>query len=118
MTPSSFGERPTRIARALAIGAAVAALAAGSAAQAQGNYRLGIVTFLSGGAAGPFGVPAKNAADVVIDAINAGTRAGALQHQGHRRDDDPANRDRRGRRHREAGGGVPQPGAERRTSTR
>jgi branched-chain amino acid transport system substrate-binding protein len=43
------------------------------AVQAQAEYKLGIVTFLSGGAAGPFGIPAKNAADLVIDAINAGT---------------------------------------------
>jgi len=34
---------------------------------------IGIVTFLSGAAAVPFGIPARNAADVVIEAINAGT---------------------------------------------
>lgn len=36
-------------------------------------FRLGIVTFLSGPAAGPFGVPARNAAELVIEAINAGS---------------------------------------------
>lgn len=36
------------------------------------DYKLGLVTFLSGGAAGPFGVPAKNAADLTLDAINKG----------------------------------------------
>lgn len=36
------------------------------------EYKLGLVTFLSGGAAGPFGVPAKNAADLVLEALNAG----------------------------------------------
>ncbi|KAA0256938.1 ABC transporter substrate-binding protein [Deferribacter autotrophicus] len=35
-------------------------------------FKLGVVTFLSGAAAGPFGVPAKNAADLVVDAINKG----------------------------------------------
>lgn len=35
--------------------------------------RLGIVTFLSGPAAGPFGVPGRNAAEIVVEAINAGT---------------------------------------------
>jgi branched-chain amino acid transport system substrate-binding protein len=34
--------------------------------------RVGIVTFLSGAAAGPFGVPARNAAEVLVESINAG----------------------------------------------
>jgi branched-chain amino acid transport system substrate-binding protein len=36
-------------------------------------FKLGIVTFLSGAAAGPFGVPAENAAKLVVEALNAGT---------------------------------------------
>ncbi|MDH3258017.1 MAG: ABC transporter substrate-binding protein [Deltaproteobacteria bacterium] len=42
-------------------------------ALAADTYTVGVVTFLSGGAAGPFGIPAKNAADVIVDALNAGT---------------------------------------------
>jgi branched-chain amino acid transport system substrate-binding protein len=34
--------------------------------------KIGVVTFLSGAAAGPFGVPAKNAADLIVDAANNG----------------------------------------------
>ena len=34
--------------------------------------RLGIVTFLSGPASGPFGVPAANAAKLLVDALNNG----------------------------------------------
>jgi len=34
--------------------------------------RIGLVTFLSGPAAGPFGVPAKMAADAIVDSLNAG----------------------------------------------
>lgn len=34
--------------------------------------KIGVVTFLSGAAAAPFGVPARNAADVVVEAANAG----------------------------------------------
>ena len=34
--------------------------------------RLGIVSFLSGPAAGPFGVPAANAAKLIVNALNAG----------------------------------------------
>lgn len=43
-------------------------------AQAQNGQplRLGIVTFLSGPAAGPFGIPARNAAELLIETINKG----------------------------------------------
>ncbi|MEP2532615.1 ABC transporter substrate-binding protein [Shimia sp.] len=46
-------------------------------AQAQDKtVKIGFVTFLSGGAAGPFGVPARNAAELLIQSINAGTLPG------------------------------------------
>jgi branched-chain amino acid transport system substrate-binding protein len=41
-------------------------------AAAQQGVKLGIVTFLSGPAAGPFGIPARNAAELVTEAINKG----------------------------------------------
>src|SRR3954464_14030190 len=34
--------------------------------------RIGLVTFLSGPAAGPFGVPARLAAEAIVDSLNAG----------------------------------------------
>jgi branched-chain amino acid transport system substrate-binding protein len=40
---------------------------------AQETVKVGIVSFLTGPAAGPFGIPGKNAADVIIAAINDGT---------------------------------------------
>src|SRR5436853_7500294 len=49
--------------------AAAAFLPATAGAQA---IKIGVVTFLSGPAAAPFGVPAKNAAELVIEALNAG----------------------------------------------
>src|SRR3954469_19711273 len=55
---------------AVALTAAVAATTATSVA-AQ-NVKIGIVAFISGPAAAPFGVPAKNAADFVIEELNAG----------------------------------------------
>jgi branched-chain amino acid transport system substrate-binding protein len=58
------------LARTVLAGAALAIAVVPAAAQ---EYRLGLVTFLSGGAAGPFGVPARNAAELVIEAINNGT---------------------------------------------
>lgn len=41
-------------------------------ANAPAEYLAGIPVFLSGGAAAPFGVPAQNAANLLIEAINAG----------------------------------------------
>src|SRR5450756_2194918 len=34
--------------------------------------KIGVITFLSGPAASPFGVPARNAAELVIELLNAG----------------------------------------------
>lgn len=65
-----------RYGKALAGGIlAGALLTAGGAATAQedGTLKIGIVAFLSGPAAGPFGVPARNAAELLIEHINAGT---------------------------------------------
>jgi branched-chain amino acid transport system substrate-binding protein len=53
--------------------AAVSAVAlATGVAQAKDTIKIAVPSFLSGGAAGPFGVPARNGAEMVIDAINAG----------------------------------------------
>jgi branched-chain amino acid transport system substrate-binding protein len=41
-------------------------------AQEAKPIRIGFVTFLSGPAAGPFGVPAKQAAEAIVEALNAG----------------------------------------------
>lgn len=41
-------------------------------APAPAPIRIGVVTFLSGPAAGPFGVPARNGAELVAEALNAG----------------------------------------------
>ncbi|MEM7679294.1 MAG: ABC transporter substrate-binding protein, partial [Myxococcota bacterium] len=51
----------------------VLAVAAGSGCTSKAEYKLGLVTFLSGGAAGPFGIPARNAGTLIVEAINAGT---------------------------------------------
>lgn len=44
-----------------------------AAAQTPPTMKLGIVTFLSGPAAGPFGIPSRNAAELLIEALNDGT---------------------------------------------
>src|ERR1700730_10471173 len=51
----------------------VAAPAAVSAQPAPPSVKLGIVSFLSGPAASPFGVPGRNGAEIMIEALNAGT---------------------------------------------
>jgi branched-chain amino acid transport system substrate-binding protein len=67
-TASGRGKYLRRAACAIAV--AAAAVAGPAAAQ---EFKLGLVTFLSGGAAGPFGIPARNAGELITDAINAGT---------------------------------------------
>jgi branched-chain amino acid transport system substrate-binding protein len=59
--------------------AAAAAVAPAAGAQ---NVKLGIVTFLSGPAAAPFGVPAKNAAEFVVNQLNAGTAPAPYNRKG------------------------------------
>jgi len=59
-----------------AAGLALAALTAhagvASAQEKRDTIRIGFVTFLSGPAAGPFGVPAKLAAEAIVEQLNAG----------------------------------------------
>ena len=51
-------------------------------ASAQAPLRIGIITFLSGPAAGPFGVPAKNASDLLTDALNKGGQIPGYEKKG------------------------------------
>lgn len=58
-----------------AVLAGVGAVAAPSPAAAQAKpaeLKIGIVSFLSGAAAAPFGVPSRNAAEVLLEHLNAG----------------------------------------------
>jgi branched-chain amino acid transport system substrate-binding protein len=50
----------------------VTVLAAPAAAQER-KLKIGVVEFLSGAAAGTFGVPARNGAETIVNAINAGS---------------------------------------------
>jgi branched-chain amino acid transport system substrate-binding protein len=62
----------------LAAAAGLAFVSAGSVsaqqapAAAAAPIKVGIVTFLTGPAASPFGVPSRNAAEIVIEALNSG----------------------------------------------
>ncbi|WP_298018352.1 ABC transporter substrate-binding protein [uncultured Castellaniella sp.] len=64
-----------RTALCTAIGALSVGLA-GNAAAADKPIKIGVVTFLSGAAAGTFGIPARNGAELIADQINAGAVPG------------------------------------------
>ncbi|WP_425405475.1 ABC transporter substrate-binding protein [Hwanghaeella sp.] len=61
--------RGTSVAACLVAGAMTAFA---GAAQAQEKLKVGVVAFYTGAAAGPFGIPARNAAELIVEAINAG----------------------------------------------
>jgi len=58
------------------------ALACAGPALAQQTFKLGFVTFLSGPAAESFGVPAGNAAKMLVDAFNKGTAPAPYNQKG------------------------------------
>jgi branched-chain amino acid transport system substrate-binding protein len=60
------------IARLVACAAVAVLLATPALAQQAKPIRIGFVTFLSGPASGPFGVPAKVAAEAIVESVNAG----------------------------------------------
>lgn len=51
---------------------AAAAAAPAHAQQAPATVKMGIVSFLSGAAAGPFGIPGRNGAEIMLENLNAG----------------------------------------------
>src|SRR5881394_3595042 len=61
-----------RIAAALMLASSLAAQAQQPAAPAQTPIKIGIVTFLTGPAAAPFGIPGRNAAEILVEMLNAG----------------------------------------------
>jgi branched-chain amino acid transport system substrate-binding protein len=70
-TPSHV--RLLAIAGMAALGICRPAAAQQPTAAEQKPIKIGIVTFLSGAAAGPFGVPARNGAELLVEALNAGS---------------------------------------------
>jgi branched-chain amino acid transport system substrate-binding protein len=67
---------------ALALVSVFAAVAAAPAWAQQPPLRIGVITFLSGPAAGPFGVPAKNASDLLVEELNRGGQAPGYAQKG------------------------------------
>ncbi|HVY05397.1 MAG TPA: ABC transporter substrate-binding protein [Burkholderiales bacterium] len=56
----------------VAVAACCALFAQAAVASDARPYRIALVTFLSGPASGPFGVPARNAAELLVSALNDG----------------------------------------------
>ncbi|MDH3318083.1 MAG: ABC transporter substrate-binding protein [Betaproteobacteria bacterium] len=54
------------------VAVAAAALVPAFAAAQDAPLKIGVVSFLSGAAAGPFGVPARNGAEIMFEMLNAG----------------------------------------------
>lgn len=63
----------TLIKKALGVAAASAMVLGAGLAHAKDSITIAVPSFLAGGAAGPFGIPAMNGAKMVADAINKGT---------------------------------------------
>jgi branched-chain amino acid transport system substrate-binding protein len=61
---------------------AIAASGGALAQTAPAPVKLGIVSFLSGPAAAPFGIPGRNGAEILIEAFNAGTAPAPYSTQG------------------------------------
>ena len=61
-----------KLAKTIIASAIPLALMLGGHAQAADEIKIGVVTFLSGPAASPFGVPARNAAELLIEQFNKG----------------------------------------------
>ena len=61
---------------AVAAGAAAGLVASPASAQQQAfgdSLKVGVVAFYTGASAGPFGIPSRNAAELLIEAVNQGT---------------------------------------------
>ena len=93
--------------------AVVTAQAQPQPAPAAAPVKLGIVSFLTGPAASPFGIPGRNGAEIVIEALNSGKAPAPYQHGRLRRRQDRSEIYRRGRLRRQRRHRIPQPRAAR-----
>ncbi len=82
MRPVARFRSAVAFATLLALLPAARALAQAQPAPGAKPFRIGVVTYLSGPAAGPFGVPARNAAEVLTEALNTGKVPAPYDKQG------------------------------------
>jgi branched-chain amino acid transport system substrate-binding protein len=69
---SSYSRTPLALAVIAVASMAVVSAQAQQPAAPAASVKLGIVSFLTGPAASPFGIPGRNGAEIVIEALNAG----------------------------------------------
>lgn len=69
---SNYGRTPLALAVIAVASMAVVSAQAQQPAAPAASVKLGIVSFLTGPAASPFGIPGRNGAEIVIEALNAG----------------------------------------------
>jgi branched-chain amino acid transport system substrate-binding protein len=69
---SKYGRSPLALVAIAVASAAIAPAQAQQPAAPAAPVKLGIVSFLTGPAASPFGIPGRNGAEIVIEALNAG----------------------------------------------
>lgn len=69
---SNYGRTPLAVAVIAVASMAVVSAQAQQPAAPAAPVKLGIVSFLTGPAASPFGIPGRNGAEIVIEALNAG----------------------------------------------
>lgn len=69
---SNYGRTPLALAVIAVASMAVVSAQAQQPAAPAAPVKLGIVSFLTGPAASPFGIPGRNGAEIVIEALNAG----------------------------------------------
>jgi len=72
VTLNAMLKNTTKLFAATAIGVMSTMITPSIASAEDKSVKVGFVTFLSGGAAGPFGIPARNAAELMIQSINSG----------------------------------------------
>jgi len=72
----------TFVRAAVACAAAISLALPAFAQEKKASIKVGFVTFLSGPAAGPFGVPAKMAAEAIVESLNAGKAPAPYQSKG------------------------------------
>jgi branched-chain amino acid transport system substrate-binding protein len=70
--PLRFGKYPCSLVLAGSLSLGLLPLATGAQSQATAPVKIGFVTFLTGPAAAPFGIPDHNAAELLVDMLNAG----------------------------------------------
>src|SRR5258708_8132355 len=71
-----------RFVNKLVIAMAVAAFAPAASLAQEAPLKIGVVTFLSGPAASPFGVPARNAAEIMFEILNGAKDPAPYQAKG------------------------------------